>query len=417
MTAFESYRSIQSFKASSTAIFHGVNYAHVVAPYLYDTSLMGWMKKLVFSLFFKINVEKEVGGPILLFYSCRSKRRADYDYIPLRLRQIFGGLCAYAESSERISLLQAPQTLAWLPSSLIAARGYKAGLFQRLGAALLIAKYRAAEGELATLLHGKNRLVTFCDAQSPENLLTQIARTMKIFTCTNQHGQYRVLNENNMSPDAEAYTNFISNKLLCWGEATRLEFVKAGFDESRLIVTGWIREWSLTSEYSPAARKKVFGVMLNGENGKESNARLIKAANIISLIIGYRYIIRLHPWSNPSKYRPLVTDECIAIDKINLSDYLLKVDFSLAHMSGAVIEMLCSGSPTYLLDDGYLAEVFIKAGLSFSSVESMARAIQLDESMPDGGRSRLIKLGRLYNDDSEQEKRIKDAVLEKRGLP
>lgn len=415
MTAFERYRKIQAFKTSQTAAIDGVNYAHVIASYLYDFSLLGWIKKLIFSLFFRITVikEKDEGESILLFYSCRNKLRADYDYIPLRLQQILGELCTYAESGQRMSLLQAPRTLVRLPSSLIATRGFKASLFQRIGAALLIAKYRTAEEDLVKLLNGKNCLVTFCDAQPLENLLTQIARTRNLFTCTNQHGQYRVLNETNMSPDAEAYTNFVSDRLLCWGEATRCEFVKAGISEDQLSVTGWLRKWSAPPTGWSVSRQSVFGVMLNGKNGKSSNARLIKAANTIALRCGLRYIVRLHPWSKATEYQHLVTDNCIAIDKFSLPDYLLRVDFSIGHMSGAVIEMLHSRSLVYLLDDGYLADVFIKEGLSFSNVESMVNAIELDMSLPDKGHSRLFELGRWYNDDCDQAQRVRTAIINK----
>ena len=90
--------------------------------------------------------------------------------------------------------------------------------------ALLIAKYRVAAELLCPLLNGSLKLVTFCDAQPVENLMAQLARARGLRTYTNQHGQYRILDQTNMSPDAEAYSNFVSDKLLCWGEATRKEF-------------------------------------------------------------------------------------------------------------------------------------------------------------------------------------------------
>src|SRR5690606_12729215 len=97
--------------------------------------------------------------------------------------------------------------------------------------AVLIAKYRTTADKIfSPLLTGRKTLVTFCDAQAPENLMAQMARSAGIASFTNQHGQYRVLDASNMSPDAEAYANFVSDYMFCWGEATRKEFVKAGFN-------------------------------------------------------------------------------------------------------------------------------------------------------------------------------------------
>jgi len=411
MSAFGIYKNIQAFKASRTAILNGVNYANVVAPFLYDQTVIGFLKKFVFSFFFATRVIAHDwnGNGLLLYYSCRHKQRADYDYIPTRLREIFGGCCDYMETSEKFSLIQLFYTLKELPNAWRSAKGYQAKKLQQLGCALLIAKYRVtAERIFTTVLRGKRKLITFCDAQAPENLLAQMGNNEGIETFTNQHGQYRILDDSNISCDAEAYSNFVSNYMLCWGEATRKEFVRAGFHPEQIIVSGWIKQWFDPASHPPCG---VFGVMLNGENGRASNEALLVAARIIAKSLNLHYLVRLHPWSKASQYATYLCDRCNGSGHYDLSTYLNMVDFSIAHMTAAVIEILHSGALVYLLDDDKLAEVFRVPGLSFSAVELMINAIRHDLGEPLLASDRIGRLSRWYNDDCAQVVSIRSAIL------
>lgn len=413
MTVGREFERIQKFKHSGSAVCDSVNYAYVVAPFLYDISLVGWCKKVIFSLFFStslrlINIE---GRSLLLFYSCRQKNRSDYDYIITGVRNALNNDYDYVESEERFSLLQCWQTLYRLPSSLKLTSGYESGLMQRLSVSLLIAKYRtAAVKALSTLLEHRSCIVTFCDAQPPENLFTQMARAIGIFTVTNQHGQYRLLRHNNMSPDAEAYANFVSEKMLCWGQATRSEFVKFGISPKRMMITGWIRQYQRVQKSEDESRTGVLGVMLNGENGKESNAILIQTAKQVANALTMRYFVRLHPANNANNYAHLLDENCVAIERCGLQDYLAKVDFSIAHMSGAVIECLCSGSLIYLLDDGYLADIFCIDGLSYKDSDAIVLAASEDLESPKLSKKRMLELGYWFNDDSDQSEHIRSII-------
>lgn len=415
MNAFLEYKKIQEFKSGRAAIQDGVNYAHVVAPLLYDKSVFGFFKKLIFSSFFttRISVSELKENSLLLYYSCRNKQRRDYDFISQRLREILGARCDYVETSELFSLAQLFYTLKELPSSWRGAKGYTANTLQRLGAALLVAKYRSTARRIfPPLLRGKHKLVTFCDAQAPENLLTQMANAVGVETYTNQHGQYRILDATNISADAEAYANFVSNYILCWGEATQNEFVRFGFKNEQLIITGWIKQWEYVAPHPPL---RVFGVMLNGENGKESNAALLETAQSIASSLNLRYIVRLHPWSKPKEYADFLDNRCAGIGHYGLSSYLKEVDFSLAHMSGATIEVLHSGALAYLLDDGKLPEVFRTIGLSFNSPDAITAAISQDMLTPNLAIQRVQEISKWFNDDHAQAARICAALLDNRN--
>src|SRR3546814_6040446 len=98
------------------------------------------------------------------------------------------------------------------------------------------------EGTLfASLVDGRTTVLTFCDAHPHDNLVAQLSSRNGARTITVQHGQYRVLTPVNMSADAEAYANFVSDRLLAWGEATCEEFQRYGISRARMYITGWIR--------------------------------------------------------------------------------------------------------------------------------------------------------------------------------
>ena len=95
----------------------------------------------------------------------------------------------------------------------------------------------------------------------------------------------------------------------------------------------------------------------------------------------------------------------------DIATYLNDVDFSLAHMSGAVVEVLYAGSPIYLLNDGRLAQAFQVDGLSYPNSNSIVAAVKEDQLMPIAAQRRFLKLGQWYNDDCDQSARIREEIF------
>jgi hypothetical protein len=414
--AWRHYQCIQAYKSDPRSVIDGINYAHVIALYLYDRSFRHWVKIIAFCFFFAARVA--VSGTdkgILNFYSYRYKNRSDYDYIADRLVAIAGNQGDAAEVSEVFSLPQLWSTFVRFPRAWRATSGYKSRFMHRVGATALVAKYSSTtRGSLEKLISGRTHIVTFCDAAPHDNLLAQLAIAVGTPTMTAQHGQYRILDQRNVSTDAEAYANFVSDHLLCWGEATRSEFERFGISRDRLIITGWIRHWGEASR--PESTTGAFGVMLNGENGAESNIELLRAANQIAEELDMRFVVRLHPSFASPHFRSLVSKRCTSINAIPTQEYVSTVDFSLAHMSGATIEMLEVDSPVYVLDDGRLADAFRLPGLSFHGVEEILEVLRADRVDPSHGNARTRQLKRWFNDDTNQDARIRSALLLAQGV-
>ena len=193
---------------------------------------------------------------------------------------------------------------------------------------------------------------------------------------------------------------------------TCAEFERFGVPRDRMFVTGWIRRWE---QFEISGDKAgVFGVILNGENGAESNENLLQMANRVSEILDLRYVVRLHPSYAPDRYQRLVNDRCEQISAMPMSRYVSAVDFSITHSSSAAIEMLQVELPVYVLDDGCLAQVFRRPGLSYSDLDAMLSAIRADSGDAVHARERFRALRMWYNDDTDQPDRLRAALTVKK---
>lgn len=412
MDNYSLYLKIQGFKSSRSALVDGINYANVVATLLYDRTWKGWLRRVAYSLFMGVSSfgPRKMGSTHVLMYASRDKRRLDYDYIVDRLAGELDGRGRLVEVRDQFSFIQPFRTLMGIRSTWNLSRGFEVSFARRLSCALLISRMRSALLPLLEeVLGDATTLVTFCDAQPAENLATQAGCRRGMFTVTNQHGQYRVLDQTNMSADAEAYANFQSDRMLAWGPATVAEFAKAGVSPSRMFITGWIRRSAPVGR--PRAREpRRFGVMLNGENARASNLNLLQAANILASRLGIGFIVRLHPWSRKAMYANAAGAYCESLEHVSLERYLERVSFSLAHMSGAVVEVLAQDEPVYLLDDGSLASAFRVEGLSWPDAIAIAGAVERDRADMGAMRQRISALGRWFNESDRQAERIAEAI-------
>lgn len=106
MSLWNRYLDIQKLKRASSLDVEGIDFARVVAVLLYDQTVFGRFKKLIFALFFKTEFLISSSGSkvdFLLVYSCRQKGRADYDYIYSYLCDTCSDRGKSVEAIERIS--------------------------------------------------------------------------------------------------------------------------------------------------------------------------------------------------------------------------------------------------------------------------------------------------------------------------
>lgn len=250
-------------------------------------------------------------------------------------------------------------------------------------------------------------VVTFCDAIGNENSIAQAAGRMGIFTATLQHGQYRFLGFDSASPDAEAYLNFVSDIMFCWGEETIREFEKAGVARSRFLITGRL---SVRRENAQICGddKNCFGVVLSGENQAAYNKKLVAFCNEYAAQRNMTYVVRLHPSNSPKKYLKMVNEFCVDL-KGYASDeaYFSAVDFSIMGMTGVFLSCIECRHKFLFYNDGSLAETFIRSDLSVSELSDVDKVMGFF-----GDATVFESLKKKYNYDYDQERVIKELIQE-----
>lgn len=403
MNAFHRHLIIQRIKV--LAEVHGqINYGRIAATKLYDYSVKGSIKRIVYSLFYAVEVFfHKKNERLLIVYSSREKGREDYDRIHEDCLSLIDGKGDILEVKNRLSFFR-------IFAILFAAKFYKTikpeGLcfIDRLSVALLMAKYHLDYKKISKIPLNYECMISFCDANPYENMLTQMATLNNIPSITNQHGQYRILTAENMSADAEAYSNFISSKMLVWGQATVDEFSRYGVSSERLVKFGRLGSAPIDNLKTEIDQiKERFGVILNGENGKKYNYMLIDVANQLAELTGCRFIVRLHPANNPPDYLSLVSEMCESIQVFSECEYYNRVDFSIAHMTGVLIEAISREHSIYLLDKD-LPEVFKVDSMLFCSAEELKSKIEVSAS------NDFSKMKKHFLHDCDQRKVLSEVI-------
>lgn len=378
LSAYELYLRAQTYKSVQKSV-DGIRMANVLALFLYDDRGIRMAKRVVWALFTRSTYSVQVTSqhrraPGLIFFSFTGKRRSDYNFIIDKIGTVGAEHFDRVDVEDAASLTQWPRTLRHLSQGHRAARAYPGGWVRRAVLALCAARAFSESRRLRQFVADRATLVTFCDAAPWDNMCVQLA-SPRTRTATVQHGQYRVLDSTNMSADAEAILNFISDRMLIWGPATSKEFQKAGISPDRLHAVGWIRDWP-KAPIRPTEPLGIFGVVLNGENGAQSNAALLETAEQLAAELGLKYVVRLHP-SYASKamgHADLKHSLCDGV--FSPSEYMEATDFSLCHMSGATIELLHYGWPVFIWDDGALADVFKVPGMTYDEYGKLATAVE-----------------------------------------
>ena len=412
--AWNRFERIQSWKDRHTSTINGINYARVVATYLYRANVRHLAKMAVYGAFFRSSISRppESSRPTVIFYAHRHKSRPDYDYIIDYLADAAGPDGDYLEHRDRLSPTQIIRSSRSFKAARRVARGFEVGALERFALTVLIARFISERPVFEPVVEGRAVIVTFSDALPWDNFVAQLGKVMGARTITAQHGQYRLLGPENVTADAEAYVNFVSDTMLVWGQATVDEFEKAGIARERLAVVGWIRSWP-ESPGTPKTQREVFGVILNGENGHRSNYELMRVAEELAIELGMKYVARAHPTYARGDYLNDAPN-CVEMRTFATGEYATRVQFSVASASSAALEMLLLDQFIYVFDDGTVADVFRQPGLVFDS-STLIPQVRRDLSRPKSASTSLAARRAWYNDATDQHARVVAAMARDDG--
>lgn len=341
------------------------NYMSPMAIKLWQNKYIHLFKIVCFCLFFKpIVFYINNNSDILISYPFKKGKRKDYDEIINNLKKITKNYNEIFFSYKWSLVLPIKRLIKFIKNYKVIKLGDDYRKIDKIKVNLLLLIVQEVKTEIENIIFKEKVLISFCDACLEENILAQILKKKSMKTVTLQHGQYRFLN-NYKDENVEAYENFISDYILVWGEKTKIEFMKAGIAEKRILIAGSLKD---TIKNSTVCKKNVdmFCVILDGETYIKSNIEMIRIANKLSKKINKKYYIRFHPMNKKSRYLKEVCKEnyCCNLEEV-------QPIFSILHMTGVILEKLLNNEEFYIFNDKYQEEIFKIEKIMFLNEEDL----------------------------------------------
>lgn len=354
------YEEIQKLKKSNDYTENRINYILPIAIRLYPKSFFYSLKCLVFYLFFEPKVEYFNNGKNILINNY-TKNRKDYNDIVNKLKNILGdnynSLNIYDTFNFSRILIRIKRLIIFMIKD------------KNIRIASLILYLKTLYKELEKKKFQEKLFISFCDAYFEENLLAQYFKNKTMITITLQHGQYRYIKPGKETADVEAYLNFVSDYIFCWGEKTKLEFLKAKINPKRIVPLGALKDFTNnSSENLNIIDNNLFCIILDGETYLESNRKMLQLANKIAKFYKLNYVIRFHPMNDKKYYLKFV--DMKYYKPINSQEEISKkVKFNILHMTGVFVEMLSLKIPFFVFCDEYTEDIFKLDSFCFSTLE------------------------------------------------
>ena len=140
-----------------------------------------------------------------------------------------------------------------------------------------------------------NLLVTFCDSILEEAYVTVLFKEKNIKTATLQHGQFTSFRENKIINSGIELRTLKSDYFLVWNKMTVDECTKQNVRNTTSIICGILGYIGKKYAFSTNPHNHIFGVVINHEFFEAENISLIKSANRLAKVTGYKYYLKLHP--------------------------------------------------------------------------------------------------------------------------
>lgn len=219
-------------------------------------------------------------------------------------------------------------------------------------------------------------VIAFCDTYLFENVMIQMMQSKGAVCITNQHGQPVFLGWDKDHLNQSQILNFSSDYFIAKGSFSKTQFVKAGFDEKKIIVLGSMNK----SAYKPCIHhpQNLFGVFTDCilyDFADDTNRKLIEMAEAISGQLDMSYFIKVHPSDTSSAFHRFVSHRCIGIykDEYTNEELFGKIEFGMISASAIYLDMLYANVKCYQL----------QTEISFPIVEPQADIFESREQFID----------------------------------
>ena len=386
-----------------------INYRHVDLAKVLAIPLYGNVMSNMYKAFFHQRSFDECGvhADICVIYSFRSLGRADYDEIIDNLLKILKSLSpvlVVVGSSK--GLHDKIKLLNHFFASLPLINQIQGSSLRKLSTLLLIARAKVSIDSTISFLEYSDIkiVVTFCDAHDTDNIIAQCANNAGMTTITLQHGQYCIDQQDN--PENMALSNICSDYFCAWNQATCDEFAKVSTGTSSAKAMGSLKSLLFgealycVEELAKAKNKNVICVMLNADNSVASNVEMLKVSVAYCESQSYQFCIRFHPNNVFDNYSEFLRSEHF----VQYDQHTDDIAFTLAYTTGAIVEILKSGSLLFLYHDSEVPEIFKDIFFSFQGVGELEMLVQSIFEDPEKGisafnnvRSRFVSCGSVHS--------------------
>ncbi len=179
------------------------------------------------------------------------------------------------------------------------------------------------------------KFCSFCSTHKFEGILDYYFQKHDVRTYTLQHGIYYIFKD--YIVESVIFENIIAQKLLCWGQYTKDEFMSYGIKKDKLVVCGYP---CLISKIKPKTIRKEklrILVLLSRIYYHENNIKLLDLLDTArDKSENFSIDIKLHPSLNQSIYKVLAKEKKFNLLKnISIDTLYLKneYDFSIVYNS------------------------------------------------------------------------------------
>lgn len=217
---------------------------------------------------------------------------------------------------------------------------------------------------------------SFCSNLTDEAILDFYFQKKKIPTYTLQHGLWFLFD----SPpiDVIIYENLVANRLLCWGQYTKDEFVKYGIDESRLIVAGYPKKIKQLVALNLNKRKKRIVILFARVLFDSNNLELISLIANMNKEVDVEF--KLHPSLCIEKYKSLAKKYGFKLAPSGTIQDLLsngEYDYSISYNSTAYYDSYINNCISFRYKDKDADNSIDVLDDSFSSIQEFYEKLAL----------------------------------------
>jgi hypothetical protein len=199
-------------------------------------------------------------------------------------------------------------------------------------------------------------IYVFCDSVGLDAAIANLHKLAGSSVTCIQHGQYR-FEPNVINSDMIPFLNACGTKIMVWGQATKLEYLRANIPAYDIEIAGKFS----TFPKSTLSRNLLshLCVVLNGPDTAYVNSGLLQLAQEFSLKSGVRISVKKHP-ADKNDYKELqfsVSDESVSL--------------FLCHSSGFIIESLVMKRRFAILRNNFSPAIFSSFSCQVSNTNDL----------------------------------------------